>query len=42
MELMRSERRRTLIEAHGRERAQAIRAEMQAFLMEFNEYKNAS
>lgn len=41
MEFVRSERRRTLIEAHGRERAQAIRDEMKAFLQEFNEHKNA-
>lgn len=41
MEFVHSERRRTLIEAHGRERTQAIRDQMQAFLQEFNEHKNA-
>ncbi|TAK04773.1 hypothetical protein EPO33_02130 [Patescibacteria group bacterium] len=40
MDFVRSERRRTLMERHGRERAQAIRDEMKAFLQEFNEYKN--
>lgn len=42
MGFVRSERRRTLIDAHGRDRVQAIHAEMQAFLQEFNEHKNAT
>ncbi len=40
MDFVHSERRRTLIEAHGRERAQAIRDEMKAFLQEFDQHKN--